>query len=206
MYTPSPYHYLHQRNGLTYGSLLAGLFAVLLSKQSSWSAAWSLLTISVFFDIFDGRFASLFKRSDDEAAFGIQFDSLADAVVFGLVPVISLYLLLDPGNRGIFAVIWALGAFAYLVAGLTRLGCYNVHQASGEFFVGMPITMSALLLCTLAALTRSPTVFVLVLAACSCAMVIPMRFPRPTGWKMILLAGWVLAVFLSHVANIGNAP
>ncbi|MCK5351023.1 hypothetical protein KAJ77_00510, partial [bacterium] len=155
---------------------------------------------------FDGKFARLFKRSEGEAAFGIQLDSLADAVVFGLVPIVCLYLLLDLGDSKIFAVIWSVGAFAYLLTGLTRLGCYNVHQTSDVFFVGMPITVSALVLSTVAAMTRSPMILVLVLASCSGAMVMPLRIPRPTGWKMLFFVGWVLAVFLRHAVNIGGLP
>ena len=206
MSAPAPYYYLHRRNSLTYGSLLTGMLAVFISNEYSWSAVWSLMTISIFLDTFDGKFARLFKRSEGEAAFGIQLDSLADAVVFGLVPIVCLYLLLDLGDSKIFAVIWSVGAFAYLLTGLTRLGCYNVHQTSDEFFVGMPITMSALVLCTVAAVTRSPMIFVLVLASCSGAMVMPLRIPRPTGWKMLFFVGWVLAVFLRHAVNIEGLP
>jgi CDP-diacylglycerol--serine O-phosphatidyltransferase len=201
MRAPSPNHYLHQRNSLTYGSLLAGLLAVFLSKGSSWNGAWSLITLSVFLDTFDGRFARLFNRSEDETAFGIQLDSLADAAVFGLVPIVCLYLLLDPGESKIFAVTWGIVALAYLVTGLTRLGCYNVHQASGDAFTGMPITMSALVLCTAAAVTRSPVIFILLLALCSWAMVSPLRIPRPGGWKMFVFAGWISAVFIFHAVK-----
>jgi len=202
MKNPPPYHYLHQRNSLTYGSLLAGMFAVFLSTKSSWSAVWSLITVSIFLDTFDGQFARRFKRSEDESAFGIQLDSLVDAVVFGLVPTACLYLLLDPGDSGIFTVIWTTVAFAYLVTGLTRLGCYNIHQASGDFFTGMPIPLSALVLSTVAAVTRSPVIFVLLLAVCSWAMVAPLRIPRPTGWKILIFTGWVVAVFIFHIAGI----
>lgn len=204
MSTPSPYTYLHRRNSFTYGSLFAGLLAVFLSKGSSWNAAWSLIAVCVFLDTFDGKFARHFKQNEDEAAFGIQLDSLADAVVFGLVPVICLYLLLAPGGSGIFTVIWTVGALAYLVAGLTRLGCYNVHQAYGEFFVGMPIPVAALVLSTLALVTRSPVIFFLVVAMCTVAMVMPLRIPRPAGLKMVLFVGWVIAVFLGHVVNMGG--
>jgi CDP-diacylglycerol--serine O-phosphatidyltransferase len=204
MRAPSPHYYLHQRNSLTYGSLLTGLLAVFLSTASSWSAVWSLITISIFLDTFDGQFARRFKRNEDEIAFGIQLDSLADAVVFGLVPIVCLYLMLDPGDSRIFTVIWFIGAFAYLVTGLTRLGCYNIHQASGDFFTGMPIPLSALVLGTVATVTRSPVIFILLLAICSWAMVSPLRIPRPTGWKILVFVGWVVAVFILHVAGIGS--
>jgi len=206
MNAPAPYYYLHRRNSFTYGSLLAGLLAVFMSKEYSWSAVWSLITISIFLDTFDGKFARLFKRNEGEAAFGIQLDSLADAVVFGLVPIVCLYLLLGLGGSKIFAVIWSIGAFAYLLAGLTRLGFYNVQQTSDDFFVGMPITMAALVLCTVATVTRSPIIFFLVFASCSGAMVMPLRIPRPTGWKMLFFVGWVLAVFLRHTVNITGLP
>ncbi|UCF88956.1 MAG: CDP-alcohol phosphatidyltransferase family protein, partial [bacterium] len=118
MNAPTPCSYLHPRNSLTYGSVLAGLLAFFLAAKASWNAAWSLITVSVFLDTFDGKFAGLFERSEEEKAFGVQFDSLADAVTFGLVPVACLYLLMDPGGSSFFLVTWSSASLVYLTAGL----------------------------------------------------------------------------------------
>jgi len=46
-------------------------------------------------------------------------------------------------------------------------------------------------------------IFLLVLAVFSWAMVAPLRIPRPTGWKMLVFAAWMIAVFIFHAAKSG---
>src|SRR5204863_51229 len=76
--------YFHPSNAVTYLSLLAGLLAVVTAKEwRSWSAAGGLLALSALADTLDGRFARLFRRDSDQQRFGVELDSLADAVTFG---------------------------------------------------------------------------------------------------------------------------
>ena len=91
----SPARYFHRSNLMTYLSLLSGLLAVWAAKElQSWSLAGAFLALCSLSDLVDGRFASLFNRAPDQKEFGVQLDSLTDALTFGLVPIVSLALLL----------------------------------------------------------------------------------------------------------------
>ena len=78
--------YFHLSNLLTYLSVLTGLCAIFSAhKLQSWSVAGGLIALCALADTFDGKFARLFTRSESLKNFGIQLDSLADALTFGLV-------------------------------------------------------------------------------------------------------------------------
>ena len=200
MNSPAPAGYLKPSNLVTYGSLLAGLLAVAAVKEwMSWNAAGGLIALSVLLDTFDGRFAARFRRSDDQRAFGIQLDSLADAVTFGFVPIVCLLLL--PGDAGASPAArlgWYAGAILYLVGALTRLGCYNLHQAGGDRFLGVPTTLAALLLSALYLVRPAAVVSAAALGALAVAMVIPLPVPRPRGAGMVAFVIIVAAVIALH--------
>lgn len=93
-----------------------------------------------FFDAFDGRVARLTKTQSE---FGVQLDSLADVVSFGIAPALLVYkwALLPLGSIGF------LGVFFYAACGTIRLARFNVMAArdngSGEYFTGLPIPIAA---------------------------------------------------------------
>jgi len=102
------------------------------------SACW-LISLAAVFDVLDGQFARLTKTS---SSFGIEFDSLADLVSFGVVPSILLYkiYLVNLGKLGIII------SFLPLLFGGVRLARFNVlygNKAKTKF-VGLPIPYSAL--------------------------------------------------------------
>jgi CDP-diacylglycerol--serine O-phosphatidyltransferase len=85
----------------------------------------------------DGRIARL---TGTATAFGLEFDSLADVISFGIAPaILTFQWALDPlGRLG-----WAAG-FIYLTAGATRLARFNIqHSADKRYFVGLPIPAAA---------------------------------------------------------------
>lgn len=102
------------------------------------SACW-LISLAAVFDVLDGQFARLTKTS---SSFGIEFDSLADIVSFGVVPSILFYktYLYNVGKLGIII------SFLPLIFGGIRLARFNVlygHKPKTKF-VGLPIPYSAL--------------------------------------------------------------
>src|SRR5215211_320177 len=139
--------FFHPSNLLTYASLLAGLAAVAAATElrsgGGASAAGALLALAVLADTFDGRFARRFPRSPAMRSFGVQLDSLSDAVTFGLVPALVPYLLGAPQSTGAKLAWWA-AAFVYVLCVVTRLGAYNVTHGDGSWFVGVPTPVSAL--------------------------------------------------------------
>jgi len=152
---------------MTAGNLFCGFMAILqiiagsLEQQVDDSAEWikkyeaSLIYIlgAFIFDMLDGRLARLGGR---ESAFGREFDSLADAISFGLAPaLLVLKIILADLPEG-FRWIGGLVAFVYLVAGIMRLARFNVvsnqpnlqqspqaNSNSNKDFMGFPIPAAA---------------------------------------------------------------
>ncbi|MBI4168957.1 MAG: CDP-diacylglycerol--serine O-phosphatidyltransferase [Acidobacteria bacterium] len=127
----------------TTGNLLCGYIAVVRSVQGQFEWAAIALFIAALLDRVDGWVARLTGTSSD---FGVQFDSLADVISFGIGPALLAYMwaLSDLPKP------WSLAPFLYLAAGTARLARFNI-QASGQdkrYFVGLPIPAAA---CALAA-------------------------------------------------------
>lgn len=131
------------------------------------------LMLSGLCDAFDGRVARRKKdRTEEEKKFGIQIDSLADLVAFGVLPAcIGLSLAtLGPDLRGsiikdfrelcvqgfLSSVLIIILVF-YVLAALIRLAYYNVLEeerqktetGNRKYFVGMPVTAASLLFPTI---------------------------------------------------------
>ena len=101
----------------------------------------------LFFDMADGRVARMTKTQSD---FGVQLDSLADLITFGVAPavIIHQWSLKQLGFWGLFV------SFVYLAAGALRLARFNVLAARGDSgpsnnFIGLPIPLAAGILMTL---------------------------------------------------------
>jgi CDP-diacylglycerol--serine O-phosphatidyltransferase len=125
-------------NLITTGGLFAGVYSILASVRGDyWAAACAILVANVC-DILDGRVARMTRTS---TRFGIEYDSLADVIAFGVAPGILVYTwALQPwGNLGWFA------ASTYVACGALRLARFNVQYESSEkrHFLGLPIPAAA---------------------------------------------------------------
>ncbi|MGB2399376.1 MAG: CDP-alcohol phosphatidyltransferase family protein, partial [Candidatus Puniceispirillaceae bacterium] len=76
-------------NLLTIGGLVSGLTGLRFALEDRWVAVIAMIALAAVFDGLDGRMARLLKTT---SAFGAALDSLSDAVVFGIVPALCLYL------------------------------------------------------------------------------------------------------------------
>jgi CDP-diacylglycerol---serine O-phosphatidyltransferase len=126
-------------NAFNVASILCGFYAITLASAEtpeSFYRAGSALIFAAFFDTFDGRIARLTKTQSD---FGMQMDSLADVMSFGLAPAVLVYHwgLSNLGTSGI--VVSGL----YASCGAIRLARFNVlaarKQGDPRYFVGLPI-------------------------------------------------------------------
>lgn len=133
-------------NLFTLASVFAAFYSMLLvaradSAQEIAMAAW-LIVVSMIMDGLDGRVARLTKTQSE---FGVQLDSLADAVAFGVAPAFLLY------RWGLESLGWGgiLIAFAFIACGIMRLARFNVLAAQStddgpsKHFVGLPIPLAA---------------------------------------------------------------
>ncbi len=134
---------------LTYLSLIcAGTGMVMASSGRFDAAIWCLL-FSGFCDAFDGIVARSKKnRTEDEKSFGIQIDSLCDAISFGVFPAVLCYHMGMDGVLGVAILI------LFCLCGVIRLAFFNVmetrrQQTCGginKAYRGLPITSSSILL------------------------------------------------------------
>ena len=140
---------------LTYLSVVTSFTGVTFALRGKPDAAVVCLILSGICDMFDGTVARTAKRNDMQKAYGIQIDSLADVMSFGLLPAAIGYCLFDlAGNSSVVATILTIGiCVLYVLCGLMRLAWFNVTeeemQARGEkrtYYVGLPITVASLIL------------------------------------------------------------
>lgn len=120
----------------TVGNIFAGFFAVISTLGGNYQNAAIAIGIAVVLDGLDGRVARLANADSD---FGLQLDSLADVISFGIAPAVLIYSwgLSELGN---FA---RLSAFVYLICGAMRLARFNVQVQDLKHFAGLPIPAGA---------------------------------------------------------------
>jgi CDP-diacylglycerol--serine O-phosphatidyltransferase len=125
-------------NLFTAGSLFAGFYGIVATTNGNFHTAAIWILVSSIFDGLDGKVARLTGTS---TKFGVEFDSLADLVAFGVAPGILMYSwALKPFGR----LGW-LAAFLFVVCGALRLARFNVqvNTVESKRFVGLPIPAAA---------------------------------------------------------------
>ena len=141
----------------TIGTIFCGFFAVTNALKGEFNLAAIAIGFAVVFDGLDGRIARMTNTCSE---FGVQIDSLADVVTFGLAPAILAFLWgarAVPVESTYSLHLQQLGwivCFGFLVCGAMRLARYNIQSAkpppsgsgSEKPFVGMPIPAGAALI------------------------------------------------------------
>jgi len=125
-------------NLFTTGTLFAGFYGMVASMNGRFDiAAWMIIVAGIF----DGTDGKVARWTNTTSRFGVEYDSLADVVAFGVAPGILMYSwALQPfGKYG-----W-LAAFLYVACGALRLARFNVQTGTidSKYFVGLPIPASA---------------------------------------------------------------
>ena len=136
-------------NAFTVASIFCGFYAILLATSGagpeSFDQAGIALFFAAFFDAFDGRIARLTRTQSD---FGVQLDSLADVMSFGLAPAVLVYNWAFKDHD--LGLVGAVLCFAFAACGAIRLARFNVLAARGtgssRYFVGLPIPGAATML------------------------------------------------------------
>ena len=154
-------------NLFTACNFLCGCFAVYLAFKNLFEAAFLMVFLGAFFDLFDGFFARLLNV---ESQFGLQFDSMADLITSGLAPGMVMYkLFLEIGIREMdlsfvllrneftfsFAPHALVGFLIALGAGI-RLAKFNIDSEQKFEFKGLPAPANALFIVALPLLIEHP--------------------------------------------------
>jgi CDP-diacylglycerol---serine O-phosphatidyltransferase len=122
----------------TMGNLFCGYACVVYAMRGEYETAAPFIGFAFVLDMLDGRIARL---TGGESDFGLQFDSLADVISFGIAPAILSFAwgLSSLGRLG-----WAAG-FMFLACAAMRLARFNIQSAGADkrYFVGMPSPSAA---------------------------------------------------------------
>jgi CDP-diacylglycerol--serine O-phosphatidyltransferase len=124
---------------LTMGNMFCGYLCVLYAIRGEFAVAAPLIGVAVVLDMLDGRIA---RMTGTATAFGVEFDSMADVISFGIAPAVLTFMWgLQPLQR----LGWAAG-FIYLSAAALRLARFNIQSIKStdkRHFVGMPSPAAA---------------------------------------------------------------
>ncbi|MCG3118611.1 MAG: hypothetical protein ALAOOOJD_00851 [bacterium] len=174
---------LHKRqvapNLFTIFNLFLGFFAILSSVQGRFvTAAW-LIIVATVCDMLDGKIA---RATRGYSNFGIEFDSLADVVSFGVAPAVMIYL----AQLQHLSFLGLIISFTLLASGAIRLARFNTRTTGftkSRFFEGMPIPSGATLICSYVLFSfhywdtmRLPGITVLLMLMASVLMVSTVEF------------------------------
>ncbi|MBE9551487.1 MAG: CDP-diacylglycerol--serine O-phosphatidyltransferase [Proteobacteria bacterium] len=128
----------------TSANLFCGFYAIVAAMQGEFVRSAVAIMVAAVFDNLDGKVA---RATHTETRFGVEYDSLCDAISFGVAPAVVAYLwALKPFGR----LGWLAG-FLFVACGVLRLARFNVQKDSShdEHFTGLPIPAAA---CMIAAM------------------------------------------------------
>ncbi|MDB5525539.1 MAG: pssA [Rhizobium sp.] len=132
-------------NLITVLAICAGLTGIRLAFEGRYELAVAMVLLAAFLDGIDGRVARMMRATSN---FGVQMDSLADIVNFGVAPALVLYVYMLDQARSFG---W-IAALIYAISAGLRLARFNVMTERAnkpkwlsEYFVGVPAPLGALL-------------------------------------------------------------
>jgi CDP-diacylglycerol--serine O-phosphatidyltransferase len=119
-------------NLITTAGLFSGFYAIMSAMHGNFEFAALAILAAMVFDGLDGRVARMTNTSSE---FGVQYDSLADMVSFGVAPALVMYFwaLVDLGKFGVGV------AFVYVAGAALRLARFNtqVGEVDKRYFIGL---------------------------------------------------------------------
>ena len=169
---------------LTFVGVISSLLGIASASLGFDGRAIIFLMISGLCDMFDGRVARTKERNENEKKFGIQLDSLADIICFGVLPVAIGYSLLvqryipnETTNWGdvkrilinpippAIKIAYIIISSAFVLAAIIRLAYFNVMEDERQqlepsqprkYYEGLPVTSVSLILPLLYLLQKIP--------------------------------------------------
>jgi CDP-diacylglycerol--serine O-phosphatidyltransferase len=123
----------------TMANMFCGYACIVYAMRGEYVTAAPFIGIGIVLDMLDGRIA---RMTGSTSAFGVEFDSLADVITFGVAPaVLSFAWGLQPLGR----IGWA-ASFLFVAAAAVRLARFNVQTGAvhdKRYFIGMPSPSAA---------------------------------------------------------------
>ena len=149
-------------NLITFFNLFLGCIITLLLVENNLEVKYVFIitVICLILDYLDGYIA---RKLNVKSDIGIQLDSLADMVSFGLVPGILLYNMFNAAPSSSIGSISSsfipfLG-FIITLSSAYRLARYNIRKSTSKFFKGLPTPANAVLIYSFAMISAEGNSF-----------------------------------------------
>ncbi len=133
----------HIPNAVTCANLFSGCMGIYFSMNNRLDYAAFMIAIAAVFDFFDGFIARLLHVKSD---LGVQLDSLADMVSFGVLPGMILFQLMHSVLPEGIPFFLTFSAFLVPVFSAIRLAKFNIDTRQTEYFIGLNTPANALLI------------------------------------------------------------
>ncbi|HUF29613.1 MAG TPA: CDP-diacylglycerol--serine O-phosphatidyltransferase [Gemmatimonadaceae bacterium] len=177
-------------NGFTLGNLLFGVWAIVLASRGDYSQASWMVVFGGIMDALDGRVARMTKTG---SAFGVELDSLVDAITFGVAPAFIIYfaVLNQEGSAWLYS-------FFFIAAAVMRLARFNVEQGgrAKTSFHGLPSPAAGITLASYVWFSQSPLYDMVAIPG--------VPWHEAMRWVMLLLAFLMIShVLYPAITNIG---
>ena len=176
------------------------------------------VALSALFDFMDGLSARLLGQY---SAIGVQLDSLADMVSFGVVPAVSIYVAAGAApvlcECGVWGEVLRYVPFAIVACSALRLAKFNIDDTQHVEFCGMPTPANAILcvwlaaLCTMGYVTVAREWLALISVVLAALLISPIRMFSfkfsSRGWRgnelrILFLVASLLIIILMPVYSI----
>ena len=182
---------------LSYIGVIFACFGIYLALSGYTNYACICLVLAGICDMFDGAFARMISRTEEEKKFGIELDSLADMVDFIALPIVIILV----SNKSSMAL---LACFAITICGIARLCHFNVAALKtlkkAKYYQGLPVTFSALIfpVAFLASKTFYPEQENLILPITGILVslfnILNVKIPKPHGIAYGVFSGIAIAL------------
>ena len=169
----------------------SSILGIILATNGKTMYAVFCLIFSAICDAFDGVVARKFKSLKDYEVYGIELDSLNDAIAFGVLPMM-ITLNICPNSIYLYVI-----CIFFCISGIIRLAYFNMlttKKGNAKEFIGMPITASAIIVPLVYFITYlvgneyREIVFPITLLITGILFISPFKLKKPSNREKLALA------------------
>lgn len=162
------------------------------------------LIMAAICDAFDGVVARRFRSLKEQEIYGVELDSLSDAISFGVLPMMIVQNLTV---HNIYT--YAISVF-FVLCGVIRLAYFNMltttKKSTGKEFIGLPITASAIIIpfvyfvSFIIKAKYNTIIFPITLLITGILFISPFKLKKPTGREKALLSALgIIAIIITLI-------